>query len=65
MLLIILVVCVVCFLLILFVFVLCLVYAAILPVSLECLFLIDTSIYSNVSYKTRFSLANIFSKTHN
>ena len=46
------------------VFVLCLVNAK-LPVSLGCLFLIALSVFSNVSHKTRFSWANVYSKAHN
>ena len=38
---------------------------AILPVPLHYLFLIAPSGFSNVYYKTRFSLANVYSKTHN
>ena len=38
---------------------------AILPVPLGCLFLIAPSGFSNVSNKTYFSLANVYSKTHN
>jgi hypothetical protein len=48
----------------LFFFVFCLEYA-ILPVPLDCLFLIAPSGFSNVSYKSRFSLANAYSKAQN
>ena len=38
---------------------------AILPVPLDYLFLIAPSGLSNICYKTRFSLANVYRKTHN
>jgi hypothetical protein len=52
------------FLLLFFVFFIFFVYA-ILPFPLDYLFLIAPSGFSNVYYKTRFSMANIYNKTHN